>query len=195
MSRLCVFVLSAMMILSTDVFAQERGIELQAGGGYAYDSGEAPSVPAVNVGVVAWLTPTWGIGARITEGIGSDYYDAPHVDDFNTFLGKADLHIWTLTSQWRQRVGTFELNFGAGVGGLGFRNHWTVTGIPRGGGRIEPTPPQLVTDRSGVGFIALDLLVGRRLAGSIHLKGGFTYSLSDDARPFQPLLVFAWNID
>ena len=73
MPRRWLLVLSAVMVFHTDVFTQERGIELQGGAGYVIDPGEGPSVPAVNVGVVAWITRGWGIGVRLIEGVGNEH--------------------------------------------------------------------------------------------------------------------------
>jgi hypothetical protein len=158
MQKLCVCVVAAMLFY-TPVFAQDRGIELQGGGGYVFDSGEGPSVPALNGAAIAWLTRGWGLGARLTEGVTSDQ-------------GNGDLRIWALTSQWRWFGGGTEVNLGVGVGGSGWRRHGS---------------------RSGVGFIAIDLLIGRRISGAFHVKGGFTLGLMDDSHPVQPVMLVAWT--
>jgi hypothetical protein len=187
---------SAMLLFHADASAQERGIELQAGAGYVRDSGEGPSVPAVNAGVVAWLTSGWGVGVRVTKGLGDEHFD-PVVDGGDRiFLGPADLPAWAVTSQWRGFAGGTEVNAGVGFGGHGYRYEEILTGIRRGdaeGGRIDPTPPRFVRLRSGTGFIALDLLIGRRLRGPLHVKGGFTYGLAGDLHPFQPLVMLVWK--
>ena len=170
------FVLSAVMLFHTDVFAQARGVEVQGGAGYVLDAGEGPSVPAVNVGVVTWITRGWGIGVRLTEGVGHEYRDAP--DD--GFLGLGDLRMWTLTSQWRWFGRGTEVNLAVGVGGQGYRYHYDRAG-------------QLIRMRSGSAIIPIDLLIGRRLIGRLHVKGGFMYGLAGDTSPFQPVVVFAWK--
>jgi len=192
-----VLVLFAVLFLSSNAAAQERGIELQGGLGYVYDSGEGPSVPAVNLGVVGWITPGWGVGVRLTEGTVDDHYDPPHDAGDRIFLGPGDLRIWAVTSQWRGIARGTEVNIGVGVGGHGYRYKEILTGIRRGSAegedeRIDPVRPQLLTSRSGSGFIALDLLIGRRLFGPLHVKGGFTYGLSGDLHPFQPVVIFAF---
>jgi len=177
MPRVVLFVLSAMILFQTDVFAQARGIEVQAGAGYVFDAGEGPSVPAVNVGVVAWITRGWGMGVRLTEGVGHEYLDAP----IEAFLGQGDLRMWTLTSQWRWFARGTEVNVGLGVGGQGYRYHYDRAG-------------QLIRRRSGSAIIPIDLLIGRRITGRLYVKGGFTYGLAGDAHPFQPVVVFAWKM-
>ena len=159
MRKLCVFVVPAMLLFHTSAFAQERGIEFQGGAGYVVDSGEGPSVPAVNAAAVAWLTRGWGLGARLAEGL---------TDDRRT----RDLRIWALTSQWRWFGQGTEVNLGLGIGSSGWR---------------------YVGGRSGVGFLAIDLLVGRHLAGDFHVKGGFNWGLMDDSHPFQPVVLLAWK--
>ena len=86
--------------------------------------------------------------------------------------GSRDLRIWALTSQWRWPGRGAEVNLGLGVGGSGWRD-------ARG--------------RSGVGFAAIDLLVGRHLTGPWHVKAGFTSGLMDDSHPFQPVVLLAWK--
>jgi hypothetical protein len=110
-------VLSAVMLFHTDVFTQTRGMELQGGAGCVLDPGEGPSVPAVNVGVVAWITRGWGMGVRLIEGVGNDSRDAPR----DTFLGLVDLRMVTLTSQWRWFARGTEVNLALGIGGQGYR--------------------------------------------------------------------------
>ena len=196
MPKLCVLVMPALMFFHTAAFAQDRGIELQGGSGYVLDSGEGPSVPAVTAGVVAWITRGWGVGVRLTEGLTDDHYDPPQDAGDRLFYGAGDLRMWTITSQWRRIARGTEVNIGVGVGGHGYRYEEILTGIRRGGfddERIDPIPPQLIRMRSGSGFIAFDLLVGRRLAGPVHVKGGFTYGLAGDIHPFHPLLLVAWH--
>ena len=176
MPRRWLLVLSAVMFFHTDVFTQERGIELQGGAGYVLDPGEGPSVPAVNVGVVAWITRGWGIGARLTEGVGNEHFDAPR----DGFLGLGDLRIVTLTSQWRWFARGTEVNVALGLGGQGYRYHYVRAG-------------QRVDSRSGSAIIPIDLLIGRHLTGRLHVKGGFTYGLAGDAHPFQPVVIVAWT--
>jgi hypothetical protein len=154
-----VFVVSAMLLFHTPAVAQDRGIELQGGAGYVFDSAEGPSVPALHAAAVAWLMRGWGLGARVAEGLTDD-------------RGTGDLRIWALTSQWRGLARGTEVNFGLGVGSSGWRR---------------------MRLRSGVGFIAIDLLVGRHLAGPFHVKGGFTYGLTGDSHPFQPVVLIAWK--
>lgn len=157
MRRLCVCVVPAMLLFHTPAFAQERGIELQGGAGYVFDSGEGPSVPAVNAAALAWLTRGWGMGVRLAEGL-ADPGD--------------HLRIWALTSQWRWFGRGTEVNLGLGIGSSGWRYEHS---------------------RSGVGFLAIDLLVGHHLAGPFHVKGGFNWGLMDDSHPFQPVVLLAWK--
>ena len=176
MPRRWLLVISAVMLFSTDVFTQERGIELQAGAGYVLDPGEGPSVPTVNVGVVAWITRGWGMGVRLTEGVGNEHVDAPR----DGFLGQGDLRIVTLTSQWRWFARGTEVNVALGLGGQGYRYHYDRAG-------------QLIRRRSGSAIIPIDLLIGRHLTGRLHVKGGFMYGLAGDAHPFQPVVILAWT--
>ena len=167
-----------MMLLHANARAQERGIEVQGGAGYVFDSAEGPSVPAVNAGVVAWLTRGWGIGARLAEGLTDERFDRSprEFEDASRAIG--DLRVWALTSQWRWFARAVEINAGVGVGSSGWRSKYVRAG-------------ERMTSRSGVGFLAFDLLVGRRIAGPVHLKGGFNYGLMDDSHPFQPVVMFA----
>jgi hypothetical protein len=176
MSRLSRLVLPAVMVCHVDVFAQERGVEVHGGLGYVIDAGQGPSVPAVNAGAVVWMTPRWGAGVRLMEGIGNDDFDEP----IGTTLGVGGLRMWTVTSQWRWFARGTEVNVALGGGSHAYRFHHAGTSQPTG-------------DRSGSGFVAIDLLVGRRLHGSLHVKGGFTYGLGWDLHPFQPVLLFAWT--
>jgi hypothetical protein len=174
MPRLLLLVMSAVVVVHADVVAQARGIELQAGIGHVFNA--APSVPAVNPGLIAWLTPRWGIGARLTEGVARDDFDEPTGET----LGVGGLRMWTLTSEWRWFGRGTEVNVGLGGGRHEYRYEVTETALPR-------------SDRSGSGFLAMHLLVGRRLHGPLHVKGGFTYGLGWDLHPFQPVAVFAWK--
>ena len=151
-------------------------MELQGGAGYVIDPGEGPSVPAVNVGVVAWITRGWGMGVRLTEGVGNEHVDAPR----DGFLGLGDLRMVTLTSQWRWFARGTEVNLALGLGGQGYRYHYMRAG-------------QRVDSRSGSAIIPIDLLIGRHLTGRLHVKGGFMYGLAGDAHPFQPVVIFAWT--
>ena len=180
MPRIAVFLIATVLFFHTRAFAQERGIEVQAGGGYVFDSAEGPSVPAANAGIVAWLTHGWGIGVRLAEGLtdGRAYRAADEDEDVVRRVG--DLRIWALTSQWRWFAGATEVNAGVGVGSSGWRAKYTRAGVR-------------TTNRSGVGFLALDLLVGRRIAGPVHLKGGFNWGLMDDSHPFQPVVMVAFT--
>ena len=166
------------LLMCATAFAQERGIELQTGAGYVFDSAEGPSVPAANAAVAVWLTRRWGIGARLAEGLTDERLDLPPDEFGNVLRAVGDLRVWALTSQWRWFARGVEVNAGVGVGSSGFRFKSDRAG-------------QRTTRRSGVGFLALDLLVGRRIAGPIHLKGGFKYGLMDDSHPFQPVVMIA----
>jgi hypothetical protein len=172
MPKLSVFMMPALMFIHTAAFAQDRGIELQGGVGYVLDSGEGPSVPAVNAAAVAWLTRGWGVGARLTEGLTDD--------DIGQSFAPGDLRIWAITSQWRWTPRAFEVNAGIGAGGHGYRFKSIQTG-------------ERTRSRNGSGFVALDLLVGHHLAGPVHIKGGFTFGLSGDLFPFQPVVLFAFK--
>ena len=197
MTRVSVFVLSAVMFSHTPVSAQEPGIELQSGAGYVYDSGEGPSVPAVSIGVVAWITPGWGLGVRLTDGLTDDHFNPPVEGGDRTFFGPGDLRMWSVTSQWRGVARGTEVNLGLGVGGHGYRYEELLTGIRRATDddedHIDPITPRLIRMRSGSGFIAFELFVGRRLVGPLYLKGGFTYGLAGDLHPFQPVVIFAFK--
>ena len=167
-----------MLLVHAIAFAQERGIEVQGGAGYVFDSAEGPSVPAANAAVVAWLTRGWGIGVRLAEGLTDEPFGltADGVDSGLRAVG--DLRVWALTSQWRWFARGVEVNAGVGVGSSGFRYKTDRAG-------------QRTTTRSGVGFVAFDFLVGRHIAGPVHLKGGFNYGLMDDSHPFQPVVLIA----
>jgi hypothetical protein len=184
--------LSAVTGFHTAAFAQ-RGVEVQAGAGYVLDTGEEPSVPAVNAGVVAWFAREWGIGVRLTEGVADDHYDPPRQGLSSTFLGPGDLRMWAITYQRRGFVRGLEVNLGVGVGGHGFRFQYIRTGVMRADGRIDPIRPEFHNRRSGSGFMAIDLLVGRHLIGPLHVKGGFTSGLSVDLFPFQPMVIVAFR--
>ena len=151
-----------------------------------------PSTPASSDG-----SRGAGVSAyRLTKGIGDDHFDPPIDAGDRTFFGPGDLRMWAVTSQWRGVERGIEVNFGVGVGGHGSRDEQLITGIRRGGVGdedevIDPIAPLYIRQRTGSGFIALDLLVGRRLFGPLHVKGGFTYGLAGDLHPFQPVLVFA----
>ena len=176
MQRLRALVVPAMLLFNASAVAQERGIEVHGGAGYVFDAGEGPSVPTISAGVVGWVTRGWGVGVRLIEGVANDYYDEP----IGTTLGPGDLRMWTLTSQWRWFARATEVNLGLGAGGYGYRYHRIRDGRPIG-------------DRSGSGFVAIDLLFGRRVTGPLHLKGGFTYALAGDAHGLQPVVLLAWK--
>ena len=172
MPRLSVVVLPALMLLYTTTLAQERGIELQGGIGYVHDSDERPSVPAVNAGVVGWVTGGWGVGVRLTEGLTDD--------EIRQSVVPGDLRLWAVTSQWRWIAHGTEVNAGVGGGRHSYRFKNTETG-------------QRASSRTGSGFLALDLLVGRHVAGPLHVKGGFTFGLGRDLFPFQPVVMLAFK--
>lgn len=110
MRQLSLAVAAAMLLFHTNASAQERGIELQGSDGYVRDSGEGPSVRAVSAGVVAWLTSGWGVGARVTRGLGHDHFDPVEDGGDRVFLGPADLRVWAVTSQWRAFTGRTGVN-------------------------------------------------------------------------------------
>ena len=170
--------MTALVLLqSATASAQERGIELQAGVGYVFDPGGGPSVPAVNPAVVAWLTPHWGVGARLTEGVGREDFDEPK----GATVGVAGLRMWTVTSQWRWFARGTEVHVGLGAGRHEYRH-------------LRPGTEQPTDDRSGHGFAAIDLLVGRQVRGRLHVKGGFTFGLGWDFHPIQPMVMLAWKL-
>lgn len=197
MPRSSVLTLSAVMLFAVNTLAQERGIELQGGAGYVYDSGEGPSVPAASTGVVGWITPGWGLGVRLTHGLTDDHFDPPVEGGDRTFFGPGDLRMWSVTSQWRGVARGTEVNLGLGVGGHGYRYEEILTGIRRATDddedHIDPIIPRLIRMRSSSGFIAFELFVGRHLFGPLHLKGGFTYGLAGDLHPFQQVVIFAFK--
>ena len=161
-----------------NTFAQERGIELQAGAGYVFDSGEGPSVPAATVGAIGWITRGWGMGVRLSEGLRLDRYDHRIESSLGADVGQGDLRMWSLISQWRWFAGATEVNAGVGAGGHGYR--------------VLVNGERLVGSRRGSGFVALELMAGRRLRGPWHVKGGFTYGLAGDLHPFQPVVMLAF---
>jgi hypothetical protein len=172
-------VITATVLLSpAAVFAQERGVEVHAGIGYVFDPGGGPSVPAVNPAVVAWLTPRWGIGARLTVGVADDYFYEP----IDTILGVGDLRVWTVTSQWRWFARGTEVHVGLGAGRHEYRH-------ARSDGTAQP-----IGNRSGHGFAAIDLLLGRHVRGPLHVKGGFTLGLGWNFHPVQPVVMLAWKL-
>ena len=177
MRKFRLLVMSALVLHPAAAFAQERGVELQAGIGYVFDPGGGPSVPAVNPAVVAWLTPRWGIGARLTEGLGHEDFDEP----IGSTVGVGGLRIWTVTSHWRWFARGTEVHVGLGAGRHEYRHR-------------RPGTAQPIGERSGHGFAAIDLLVGRHVRGPLHVKGGFTFGLGWDFHPIQPLVVLAWKL-
>lgn len=185
-----VLVLLLVAVIST-VTAQTPEVELQVGGGYVRDSGEGPSVPSATAGAVLWLAQHVGIGGRFVQGIGNDHFDPPVQGGDRIFLGPGGLRLWTATVQGRWFTHGIELNLGIGWGGHSYEHQEILTGIRRADGRIDPITPMLLSQRYGVGFIASEVLIGRRLVGPFHVKGGFTYGLAGDVHPFQPLVLFS----
>ena len=169
--------------------AQSPGVELQGGAGYVRDSGEGPSVRTASAGAVLWLTQNVGIGGRFIQGIGNDHFDPAIQAGDRIFFGPGGLRMWTATAQGRWLVHGLEWNLGVGWGGHSYEYQETLTGIRRGDGTIDPITPTPIPQRYGTGFIASEVLVGRRLVGRLHVKGGFTYGLAGDVHPFQPLVV------
>ena len=176
-----VLAMSGLMLASAETRAQERGIEVQAGAGYVFDTGEGPSVPTATVGAIGWITRGWGFGARLSKGLRDDPYDPPIEIGDGFALGPGDLRIWSLTSQWRWFAGGTEVNFGFGAGGHGYRYKRIQQGIERAG------------SRSGSGFVAFELFAGRHLRGPLYVKGGFTYGLAGDLHPFQPIVMLVFK--
>lgn len=170
--------------------AQTPELELQGGAGYVWDSGEGPSVPSVTTGVVVWLTSHVGIAGRLVWGIGNDHYDPPIESEARIFFGPGSPRMWTATVQRRWFTHGTELSVGVGWFGHSYEYQEIVTGILRADWSVEPLTPMLIKERSPTGSIASEFLIGRRLAGSVHIKGGFTYGLADDIHPFQPLVLF-----
>ena len=82
---------------------------------------------------------------------------------------------------------------GRGLGRHTYEYQQILTGIRRNDDRIDPIPPMLRRDDYGIEFIATEVLVGRRLFGPLHVKGGFTWGLTGDVHPFQPLILLAWK--
>jgi hypothetical protein len=166
MPKFSLLAISALMLLHpAAASAQARGIELHAGLGYVFDPGGGPSVPAVNPAVVAWLTPRWGIGARLTEGVGREDFEEP----IGPTVGVGGLRMWTVTSQWRWFARGTEVHVGLGAGRHEYRHQ-------------------------GHGFAAIDLLVGRHVRGPLHVKAGFTFGLGWNFHPAQPVVVLAWKL-
>ena len=97
--------------------------------------------------------------------------------------------MWTATVQGRWLANGIELNVGIGWGGHSYEYQELLTGIRRGDGRIDPITPVPIPQRYGIGLIASEVLIGRRLVGPFHVKGGFTYGLAGDVQPFQPLVL------
>ncbi len=95
--------------------------------------------------------------------------------------------MWSLRGQNRR----VEFNVGIGLGGHLSDDKDVLTGIRRADGTIDPITPEVHRLRYSTGGIASELLIGVRLRGPFHLKGGFTHLLSGDVHPFQPVVVLA----
>jgi hypothetical protein len=64
-----------------------------------------------------------------------------------------------------------------------------VRGVWRADGTLAPLTPRLIVESAATGSIASEFLIGKKLAGPVHMKMGFTYALTDDVHPLQPLVL------
>lgn len=191
MARLMFLLISPLLLYGPNASAQGLQVEAQGGVGYVRDSGEGPSVPAANAAAIVWLTSHTGIGVRFVQGLQDDRYDPPIVSDDRTFLGPGGLQMWSAMFQLRGHKRRVEFNFGVGLGGHLSDDEDVLTGIRRADGTIDPITPELHRLRYSTGGIASEMLIGVRLGGPFHLKSGFTYLLSGDVHPFQPVVALA----
>ena len=191
MARLVFLLISSLLLYGSHASAQGLQVEAQGSVGYVRDSGEGPSVPALNVAAIVWLTSRVGIGGHVVRGIGNDHFDPPIVNDDRTFLGPGGLRMWAAMFHLRGEQRRVEFNLGVGLGGHSYEDHDVLTGIRRADETIDPITPELHRLRYATGFIASEMLIGIRLVGPVHLKGGFTYGLADDVHPFQPMMLLS----
>jgi hypothetical protein len=79
-------------------------IEIQAGGGYPFGGGAIPSLPLLEVQLVAWLSPHWGVA--VTQGwtLGRELNDPPSVGSDRTFVGQEGATYTTVTVRRREAV-------------------------------------------------------------------------------------------
>ena len=191
MSKFTFTLLSAFLLMQLhDASAQERGFEVLAGAGYVLDTGEGPSVPTLNGGVTLWLTSNMGIGLQLMAGIGNDHFSQP-VEGDPYFLGTGGMRMWAATAEWRGFKRGVEFDFGVGLGRHSFEDHYDDTGIRHAADSINPTIRHTRRYRYETEVIASKFLIGRRLVGPFHLKGGFMLGYADDIQPFQPLVVLS----
>lgn len=193
---LALLVLLLLVSSSSSAFAQQASVaEIQIGGGYVHDSGEGPSVEAVNLGAVFWLTRNLGVGGRFTSGIRDDHFNPPRDAGDRTFLGLGSLRHTAVTIELRgfEEHG-IELNIGLGFSNLSFEDQTIITGVRLANGEIVPRVPVLTKERIGTGAIRTEFLVGHPLKGSIGMKGGFILDLTGDTHPFQPVVLLTLQL-
>jgi hypothetical protein len=176
------------------LFAQHVGLELQLGPGYIYDSGEGPSTPTMNVGAIFWFANHIGLGGRFTLGMRDDHFQPPQQADDRTFLGPGSARQAAFTFQFRSFQGhAAELNLGLGFSQVAYQDETILIGIRRSTGEIEAISPQTVREQISTEAIRTEVFIGRNFTEHINLKGGFTFDLTGDVHPFQPMVLLGFR--
>jgi len=138
--------------------------ELQFGGGYLFRDADLASLPTVEIGVVRWLSQSWGFSLRRSTTVGEHMASYDYRDGTRT--GGRNFRHWTGTLRYRRALSpTLELNLGAGLT-TGAYDH--LTWYPG----ARPDSPEVRT-QGGVGGPVAEVLVGRRIAPRLSIKAGF----------------------
>ncbi len=156
--------------------AQQRDrIEVQVGGGWVWHYLAPRHLGSVEVGLALWVSDGWGIAVRRVVAPGDSLARPADRPSDNRWAGDGNVRYTTVTARYRRLLrGDLELNVGFGLLAQGAVDHLLT---PHETGRLQDL--QRITEAYRGGG-ALELLVGRKVFGSVGVKGGFTMARYTD---------------
>lgn len=155
-------------------------LELQFGGGYLFREGDLAYLPSIEIGVTWWWHDSWGLSVRRSTTVGEHMASYDYGDGTRT--GGRSFRHWTGTLRYRRVLDAgLELNVGGGLT-TGVYDHL----IWHRGPRVNPRPESMPLSLGG---ILGEVLLGKRIAPHLSIKGGMVaYLVLDEAPAAVPVL-------
>jgi hypothetical protein len=159
-----------------------RGLDIEAGFGFAAGSGSenpAPSLGTINFGATVWLGERWGAGVMLVRSFGDDPFHESVVDGQRFVHFATDLHYTRVVARYRQPLAGQRLVIGFGL----VREGSFALGIREANSNRPPG-----TDLTWSGASA-EAFWHHRLHRRLALRAGVTFDTNVETTVFQPLAL------